>query len=206
MEPVNMIKDLEAAFRKNNIKCYFANDKQEALELVSKLVKDTDLIGLGGSITLEEIGAVEFLKKKGNTVLEWGNEKDPARKSMILRDTLNCDVFLTGTNAVTLDGKLYNVDGRGNRVAAMAYGSKKVIVVCGKNKIVRNLIEAKERLETIAAPLNVKRLNKNTGCAATGYCVDCHTPERICAVTAITEYQQDPERMHVIIIDKELGF
>lgn len=200
-----MMDRLALALKVNNITGYFAKDENGALDIITKLVKKTDVIGLGGSVTLKQVGAIEHLKKQGNKVLEWDGEKDAKKKSMILHDTLNCDVFLTGTNAITEDGKLYNIDGRGNRVAAMIYGPKKVIVIAGKNKIVKNLREAKERLETIAGPLNVKRLGKKTGCAATGYCVDCHTPERICCVTVITEQQSDPERMHLIIIDKELG-
>jgi L-lactate utilization protein LutB len=193
------------ALKMNNIQPYFASDDKEAIAIMLKLVKKTDVIGLGGSMTLKEIDAIETLKRNGNKVLEWDG-KDKETKDRILHETFNCDVFLTGTNAITEDGKLYNIDGRGNRVAAMIYGPRKVIIVAGRNKIVKNVREAKERLETVAAPKNVKRLGKKTGCASTGYCIDCHTFDRICCTTAITEQQSDPERMHIIIIEKEHGY
>jgi L-lactate utilization protein LutB len=194
------------ALRLNNMKGYMVKDGKEAVEIVRQLIKPTDVIGLGGSITLTQAGIMDFLREGGYKVLDWTVEKDPEKKARLYRETFNADVLLTGTNAITEDGKLYNIDGRGNRVAAMIFGPKKVIIVCGRNKIVKNLREAKERLETIAAPLNVKRLGKKTGCAEAGCCVDCHFPERICCTTVIHEQQWEKDRMHVIIIDKELGF
>jgi L-lactate utilization protein LutB len=199
------MKELMDALRRNNMTGHIAADENEALKIIKGLIKKDDVIGFGGSLSVRQIGIVEALRKDGNKVLDWYDEKDHKTKNRILHETFNSDVFISGTNALTMDGKLYNIDGRGNRVAAMAYGPEKVIIVCGRNKIVSNIREAKERLETVAGPLNAKKLDKKTGCRESGYCIDCHLPERLCCTTAITEYQCDPGRMHIVIIDKELG-
>lgn len=189
----------------NNMKAHFVKDRNEARKLVMSLIEKTDIVGAGGSLTLDQCGIRDELRKHGYHFLDWFTPGiAPDEKQTLLKRTLTCDVFLTSSNAITEDGKLYNVDGRGNRVAALIFGPKKVIVVAGKNKIVKNVQEACERLETIAAPLNAKQLNKKTGCVDTGYCVDCKTPQRICCHTVISEYQSSP-RIQVIIVDEELG-
>ena len=116
------------------------------------------------------------------------------------------DVFVTSTNAVTEDGELYNVDGTGNRVAALNYGPDKVIVVVGVNKLVSDLDEAILRVQQITSPALTLRLKRNTPCSVTGYCTDCDSPERICNVYSIIKKQRDKNRMHVIIVNENLGY
>ncbi|MEM4268090.1 MAG: lactate utilization protein [Candidatus Woesearchaeota archaeon] len=198
---MNIKKTLEA-LEKNNMKAFFVKE-EEALSAAAAFAKKTDIIGYGGSVTLQQIGLLDYLRKEGYNILDWINNKSD--KERLLHETFNADVFFTGTNAVTEDGKLYNVDGRGNRVAAMVYGPKKVVVVCGKNKIVKNLQEAIRRVETIAGPMNAKRLGRRTGCQKTGYCISCDSPERICSTIVVHEKQQN-QRINVIIVDAELGF
>ncbi len=199
------IKKAMESFERGNITCHFAEDRDKAREIVLSMIKKDDVIGYGGSLTLDECAIRDELRKKGYRMLDW--QKDgttPEEKREILEKTMTCDVFLSGSNAVTMDGKLYNVDGRGNRVSALTFGPKKVIVVAGKNKLVRNLLEARERVDTVAGPLNAKRLNRKTGCIEAGFCVDCDTPERICRHYMVTD-RQYPGRMNLIIVDEKLG-
>jgi len=201
MDKINQVKE---ALEKNNMKTYLAKDKTKACEIVFNMIDKTDSIGTGGSITLDECGIRQKLRDEKYNFLDWSQEITPEEKDKILHEILSCDVFLTSSNSITLDGRLFNVDERGNRMAAVIYGPKKVIVVAGKNKIVKDLLEARERMDTISAPLNVKRLNKNTPCATIGHCVDCESPDRICRHTVITE-RQAPGRISVVLVDEELG-
>ena len=123
-----------------------------------------------------------------------------------LRGEINSDVFLTSSNAVTMDGKLVNKDMIGNRVAAMIFGPKRVFVVVGVNKIVENVKEALERIERVAAPLNAKRLGVKTPCVETGYCTDCDSPDRICRVTTIIERRPSRTDLTVVLVNENLGY
>ena len=193
------------ALEKNNIKSFFVKNKDQARELVLSIINKDDIVGTGGSLTLDQCGIRDELRKEYN-FLDWFKQNiSEDERQEILRKTLTCDTFLTGSNAVTEDGKLFNVDGRGNRVSAMTFGPKKVIIVVGKNKIVKNLEEARQRVRNIAAPLNTKRLGKKTPCVKTGKCMDCSSPDRICRQTLIQE-QQKPGRMNLIIVDEDLGY
>lgn len=201
-----IIKKTIEALNNNNMRAQFVKSKDEARKLVMSMIKKEDVIGAGGSMTLDQCKIRAELRMKDYNFLDWFlPEISMEEKKKILDKSLTCDTYLTSTNALTMDGKLYNVDGRGNRVAAMVFGPKKVIVVTGKNKIVKNMQEAKERMETIAAPLNAKKLNKNTGCSKTGYCVDCKSEERICRHYLITDRQAKDNRFHIIIVDDNLG-
>jgi L-lactate utilization protein LutB len=201
MDFQKIVRALEA----NNMKVYLVKNRHDACSLTLSLIDKKDIVGSGGSLTLDQCGIREALRSKGYHFLDWHKPGiDPAEKHKLLVQSLSSDVFLTSSNAITEDGKLYNVDGRGNRVAAMIFGPKKVILVAGRNKIVKNLQEAKERLETIAAPLNAVKNKKKTGCIETGYCIDCHTPDRICCHTVVSEFQS-LKRFHIILVDEDLG-
>jgi len=207
MDEIKMANIMQTmkALEKNNMKAYLAQNRNKAKDLVLSMIKKTDLVGAGGSMTLDECKVRDELREKGYRFLDWflpGISKE--EKTKIRKKSLTCDVFLSSTNALTENGELYNIDGYGNRVAAMIYGPDKVIVVAGKNKIVKDMGEAKERLETVAGPLNAKRLNKKTGCAKTGYCVDCDSPDRICCHKVVQDWQRQ-ERIHVIIVNEDLG-
>jgi L-lactate utilization protein LutB len=196
------IKNLE----KNKMKAYYAENRDEARELVMSMIDKNSTVGAGGSLTLDECNIREELRDKGYSFFDWfAKGIKPEEKREKLLKSLTCDVYLTSANAVTVDGKLLNCDGRGNRVAAMAYGPEKVIVVAGKNKIEKDLKEAFERLESVAAPLNAKQLDKKVPCVKTGYCVDCSVPERICCHTLIQEYQTIKDRINVVIVNEDLG-
>lgn len=195
------------ALNNNHFKACFFSKREQALEKILSLIPNNAVIGAGGSWTIKELGLLEKLEERNNPILNHSNPNlTPQEAEDIRRKQQICDVFLTGTNAVTLDGTLVNVDGTGNRVAAMIYGPKKVIIVAGINKIVRNLEEAINRIKLIAAPINAKRLNKATPCAKTGECMNCNSPDRICSVTTIMDKCPRQTDIHVIIIGEQLGF
>jgi len=197
------LRSIKLALERNHMKTHIAKDKDEAKEIVMSMINKEDVVGMGGSMTINQCGIVDELRENYN-FLDWFTDMSAEDKHDILIKTMNSDVFLTGTNAITETGELFNVDGRGNRLAAMMFGPKKVIVVAGKNKIVSNLYEARERMDTIAAPQNAKRLNRKTPCVPEGRCVDCDSPERICRFAVTTE-RQAPGRMEIVLIDEELG-
>ena len=124
----------------------------------------------------------------------------------IYRESFFADAYFSSSNAITEDGELYNVDGNGNRVAALLFGPKKVIIVAGVNKIVKNIDEAIKRNREVAAPANAKRLNKKTPCTKVGFCMDCKSPEKICREYTIIRSQKDNDRIHVIFINENIGY
>lgn len=195
------------ALRRNDFDAVYCKSAAEAAEEVLRLVPENGTVGLGGSWTVKELGVVEKLKARGNIILDHGApglEND--ERVRIRRAQLTADAFLTGSNAVTMDGRLVNTDGSGNRVAAMIFGPGKVIVVAGVNKIVRDVEEAEERIRKTAAPINNRRLNLPNPCVKTGECMDCQGPTRICNVTTILHKRPKLTEMHVILVGEELGF
>jgi Uncharacterized conserved protein containing a ferredoxin-like domain len=195
------------ALRKNNFWAQCADNASEALEVVESLLAEGDIVSCGGSMTLFEIGAIDLLRSEKYEFLDRykeGLHRDEIEE--IFKKTFYADVYLTSSNAITEDGELYNVDGTCNRIAAMLYGPKSVIVVAGYNKIVKDLDAAAQRVKQIAAPANALRLNVPTPCVKTGYCIDCKTDARICANYTTFTRQRVKDRMKVILVGEELGY
>ncbi len=192
----------------NGMNAVYAATAQEAKKMALDMVPHDAAIGLGGSVTLQEIGLLDAFNEGSYNLLTStaGNLPDDEKYEQRRRG-LTADYFFTSTNAVTLDGKLVNIDGSGNRVAAMIFGPKKVIVIAGANKITRNLEEALNRCKE-AAVLNAKRLEKSKGtpCNATGKCENCNSKGRICNVTTIMEKKPSSTDYAVIIVGEELGY
>lgn len=192
---------------KNNMNGYYLPDIDGLFPLIKSLLFENAVIGCGDSVTLAELGVFDFLRHGPYRFLD---KFDPSlnklgRKELYHKNFM-ADIFFTGVNALTLDGKLFNIDGNGSRVAPMLYGPDKVIVVAGRNKMTENLSGAIARTRNIAAPLDAKRLDKNTPCAKLGYCIDCHHKERICNDFVCIEGQFDKNRIHVILVDEDLGY
>ncbi|MGA1861447.1 lactate utilization protein [Deferribacter thermophilus] len=146
-------------------------------------------------------------KKLNKKILNHGDPNlTPEERNQVRLAELTCDLFVTSTNALTLDGKLVNIDGTGNRVNAMAFGPKKSVVYTGINKIVENVDDAIKRIKFIASPMNAKRLNFNTPCAKTGFCADCNSPQRICRIVTIIEKNPPLSDIEIVIIGESLGF
>lgn len=202
-----MGKNAVEALKKNNFDAEYVSTKEEALSRVLELVPTGATIGKGGSVTLVEMNVFEELEKRGHIILNAHKKGLSPEESMELRKKhLTCDCFLTSTNALTLDGKLVNIDGVGNRAAAMFFGPQKVIVVTGANKIVKNVDSALERIQMWAAPKNSTRLAKNTPCVKTGVCMDCQSPDRICNVTTIISKRPRTTDITVIVIGENIGY
>lgn len=201
------IERVICSLEKNNMRGYLVNSEEELINKVNELVKEGDLVACGGSTSLKETGILEYLSSGKFEYLdryEEGLTSDEIKN--IYRKSFFADAYFTSTNAITEQGELYNVDGNGNRVAAMLYGPDKVILVVGINKIVKNLEEAINRNKFIAAPANTKRLNKKTPCAKVGYCMDCNSEERICNEYTLIKRQRVSDRIHVIFLNEELGY
>ncbi len=194
------------ALRKNNFQAEYLETKEKAAERLLELIPAQGTVGVGGSVTIAQLGVLDKLQARGNELLNHGSKDltpEQAQEMRIRQQT--CDCFLTSTNAVTLDGKLVNEDGTGNRVAAMIFGPSKVIVVAGTNKIVRDVDAALERIEMVEAPLNCMRLNYANPCVKTGYCIDCQSEDRICNVTTIIRKKPRRTDFTVLIVGEDLG-
>ncbi|SCG84151.1 hypothetical protein DW1_2590 [Proteiniborus sp. DW1] len=192
---------------KNNMNGYFVQTEEEALKKVQELISEGDTVSVGGSMTLFETGVIDLLRNgKYNFLDRYEEGLNPEGIKEIFRKSFFADVYFTGTNAITENGELYNVDGNGNRVAAMLYGPDKVIVLAGRNKIVKDIDQAILRVKETAAPANNVRLNRDNPCAKTGQCMDCKQEGRICNEYTVIKRQNNKNRIHVIIINKELGY
>jgi hypothetical protein len=197
------------ALKKRNIKGIYVSNCDEAREKVLSFIPRGARIGLGGSHTLRDCGIIRTLREGDYNLIDRyrkGLNKEEVRKLLI--EGLSCDVFLSGTNAITQDGKLVNIDGTGNRVAALLYGSGKVIIVTGVNKIVEDVEAAVRRIKLWAAPFNCISLGSNTPCARTGICNElaCPKESKSCNEITVIEGQRESDRMIVILIREELGF
>lgn len=195
------------ALTANKMKPYYVENGAAACNIVRELVKGDKLITSGGSMTLKECGVIDMLQKEfGEAYLDRSAGKNADEVGEIMRKAFVSDTFLASTNALTENGELYNVDGNGNRVSAMIFGPKQVIIVAGANKIVKDLEEAKKRVEQTAAPMNTVRLEKNTPCAKTGKCGHCHSEDRICCSYVTLAQQRVSDRIKIIIVGENLGY
>ncbi|MBE6072751.1 MAG: lactate utilization protein [Clostridium butyricum] len=197
------IKELE----KNNMNGYLVKSREELIKKVEEIVEPKSKVSCGGSMTLFETGIIDYLRSGNYEFLdryEEGLSKEQVKE--IFRQSFLCDAYFTSTNAITENGEIYNVDGNGNRVAAMLYGPDKVIIVAGVNKIVTNIEEAVARTKHYASPINAKRLNTETPCAKIGQCIDCDSNKRICNEYTLIKKQMNKERIHVIFMNDNLGY
>lgn len=195
------------ALEKNQINGYYVKTKEDVVAKVQEILQEGDSVAVGGSRTLFETGLIDHLRSGR---YEFFDRHAPGLNhdqiDEIHRKAFSADGYLCSCNALTLNGEIYNVDGNGNRVAAMAFGPKKVIVVAGINKLVRNLEEAQERVRMIAAPANARRFPGEMTCLNFGQCANCHDKGRICCSFLTTAFQRNPQRMHVILVGEELGY
>ena len=193
------------ALRKNGFDARFLPDRKAVRDHLLMECENAVSIGFGGSMSISEVGIQEALAGKGKRLLDHG-KVPPDEKAATRLAQLTCDLFLSGTNAVTLDGCLVNMDMNGNRTNAMTFGPKKVVVVAGANKVVTDMAEGIRRIKSTAAPRNAKRLQLSTPCAVTGICEDCSSPQRICRVYSIIERRPPNTDISVILCGEPLGF
>jgi L-lactate utilization protein LutB len=192
------------ALRKNGFDALFLPDRESVRDRLLAECDKAVSIGFGGSMTVAELGIHEALAGKGKRLLDHGRVP-AAEKAAVRLEELTCDLFLSGTNAVTLNGCLVNLDMNGNRTNAMTFGPKKIVVVAGANKIVADVAEAIKRIKSVAAPRNARRLQLSTPCAATGLCEECSSPQRICRVYSIIERRPPNSDITVIVCGEPMG-
>jgi L-lactate utilization protein LutB len=198
-----VVKALKARY----FEAWYFEDRKEAVEKILSLIPKTDTVSWGGSITIEELGVKEGLAQEGIKVLDRDKAATPEERQAIMRQALLCDTFLAGSNAISEDGQLVNIDGFGNRVAAMIFGPKQVIVAAGMNKVAKTLQDAVVRARAIAAPCNVQRFAAlKTPCNETGSCGDCISKDSICSYFVTTRLCKPAGRIKVILIGEDLGF
>ena len=198
----SVVKALEA----KGYKATYVPTKEAALEEVLKLIPKGASVGVPGSVTIREIGAMEKLNELGCKVYQhWNPSLTPEERAQLLTDEYNADYFLTSTNAITRDGLLVNIDATGNRVSAMAWGRNTLIYVVGVNKVASCLDAAIERARKATQP-NGMRMGGNAPCVQTGHCVNCDSPSRICRVVLIQERAVPSRKTHVIMVGEDLGF
>lgn len=195
----NLIKKLE----KNGYEVkYFETAVDVKNALLNEISVDKS-VGIGGSMTILSIGIYEELLNRGNKVYWHWKAENKKEASELAK---NASIYLTSSNAITMDGKLVNMDGTGNRVSSMIYGHEKVYFVIGKNKICKNYEEAKTRIETVAAPKNAERLKINTPCRFTGRCNDCDSPNRICNVEVVLHKKPNGSNISIYLVNEDLGY
>ncbi len=204
---MNDIEKTIDALNKKGFKAVIATDANDAVSYVISVIGHDDTVGMGGSMTLFETGIVDSLLKRGNTIYS-GELADRCGqdKNEVRHKAMTADVYLTSTNALTLDGDLINIDGTGNRASAMFYGPNKVIFVAGKNKLTANPHTAVVRIKKVACPQNARRLGLSTPCATENRCTDCDSDQRMCNVTVRIQRPTRGKEMHVVLIDGEFGY
>lgn len=212
MTPMEIYHSKNAArvleeLKKRSMEGYYCRTAEEAAGLVSSLIAPGETVTFGGSMTISETGILSALKTRDDlTVLDRSEAGSPEEVQKIYRQAFSCDTYLMSANAISADGQLVNIDGNGNRVAALCFGPKQVLVIAGMNKIANNLQEAVTRAKNTAAPVNCLRLSKETPCANTGYCGNCQSPDCICSQTVITRHCSPAGRIKVILIEGNWGY
>lgn len=212
-----MLERTSRNLESNNMRCFIAETKEDVLPIVKELLSVGETVSCGGSATLAETGVAELLRSGEYNFLDRSG-KSPEEAEEIYRRAFFADSYLTSSNAVTQNGELYNVDGNSNRVAAICYGPKSVIVVAGRNKVVPTLEDAVTRVKRLAAPMNTARLDCETYCRDKGECMclasggcsgmtdGCKSDSRICCSFVVTAFQRIKGRIKVILVNEELGF
>ena len=192
--------------QKRHFEAYYCPTKEAALERALALIPEGSSVGWGGAIGAGQVGVQQAVKNGNYTVYDRDECTDPADRAAMMRKCLDADFFVTGANALSLDGQMVNIDGMGNRVAAMIYGPKYVLVVAGMNKVCDTIEDAVKRARTIAAPQNAQRFGLSTPCDKTGSCDDCISEDCICNQIVITRHCRPAGRIKFIIVGEELGF
>ena len=186
-----------------NMTGYYAKDKEEALRTALSMIPEGSTVTMGGGMSVIEIGLVKALKEGNYNYID--REEAADRRAAMLA-AYDADYFLASSNAITEDGVLVNIDGNANRVSAIAYGPKNVLFIVGMNKVCKDIDSAMKRARNVAAPINNQRFNGNNPCVKTGACADCKSPDTICCQFLITRYSRHEGRIHVILVNDDLGF
>jgi L-lactate utilization protein LutB len=191
--------------RSRHFEAYYCPNKEEALKKALELIPEGASVGWGGAMSAQQIGLMDALNAGNYNAIDRDRCKTPEEKEQAAKDSLFADFFLTGANGLSLDGEMVNIDGTGNRVAAIIYGPKAVLVIAGMNKVMDTLADAITRARTVAAPMNQQRFQLKNPCTVTGTCADCKSESCICNQIVITRHCRPVGRIKFIIVGEDLG-
>ena len=191
--------------KKRHFEAYYCYDRTAALEKALELIPEGASVGWGGAMSAQQIGLMDALAERNVKLLDRSKAETPQERDRLMKQCLTADVFLTGANALSLDGQMVNIDGNGNRVAAIVYGPDSVIVVAGMNKVCDTLEQAVQRARSVAAPANSQRFSIAAPCNSTGSCHDCTSVDCICNQILITRHCRPAGRIKFILVGEELG-
>lgn len=197
-----LIKNLKS----RHFDAFYCPDRASALTKALELIPKGASVGWGGALSAQQIGLMDAVSRGDYVALDREKCQNQAEREALQKKTMTCDVFLTGANAISLDGQMVNIDGNGNRVSAIIYGPETVIVVAGMNKVESCLETAIDRARNVAAPMNKQRFGGTTPCMTTGSCGDCKTDDCICNHIVITRGSRVPGRIKFLLVGEELGF
>lgn len=193
-------------FNLRGIEGYYCSSKEEALAMAKRFLTPGCSVSFGGSETLKEIGLIDELKKSDYVLYDRSTAQTEEEQRVLYGKIVTSDYFFMSSNAITLDGQLVNIDGRGNRVSCLIYGPKNVIVIAGMNKLVSDTQTAIDRIRTMACPPNAIRIGLNTPCSQIGRCAECLTEDSMCCHIVTTRKSKIPFRIKVILVGEELGY
>lgn len=199
-------KALVKALKNRHFDAYYCKTKDEALKTALNIIPTCDSVSWGGSITIEQIGLKEALKERGTKTIDRDDAKTPTERDEIMRMAFSCGTYIMSANAISSDGQLLNIDGNGNRVAALIYGPKSVVVIAGMNKVCPDAESALIRARNTAAPMNSQRFSSDSRpCYLTGKCTDCLGEDSICAQIVCTRICKPSGRIKIILVGEDLG-
>lgn len=196
-----LVKNLQS----RHFDAYYCENKEEALKKALELIPEGSSVGWGGAMSCEQIGLMDALKAGNYKALDRSLAKDAQEREQMMKEMLFADVFLTGANGLSLDGQMVNIDGTGNRVAAICYGPSTILVVAGMNKVEDTIEAAVNRARTVAAPMNKQRFPNVTPCEVTGSCANCKAEGSICNQILVTRHCRPAGRIKFILVGEELG-
>ena len=196
-----LVKNLQS----RHFDAYYCETKAQALAKALELIPQGASVGWGGAMSAQQIGLIDAVRQGAYEAIDRDRAADFAEREQIMRRCLQADVFLTGANALSLDGEMVNIDGTGNRLGAIVYGPETVLVIAGMNKVTDDLESAVIRARTVAAPMNQQRFGLNNPCTVTGACADCKSETCICNQILITRHCRPKGRIKFILVGEDLG-
>ena len=197
-----LVKNLKS----RHFDAYYCDNSQEALDKALELIPEGASVGWGGTVSASQIGLLDAIRQGDYEAIDRDSFQTPEGKEEAARKALFADVFITGANAMSMDGQMVSIDGTGNRVAAIIYGPKNVIVITGMNKVCDTLDDAIRRARTVASPMNMQRFLRDTPCAVTGTCADCKSEACICNQILVTRHCRPIGRIQFIVVGEDLGY
>ena len=196
-----LVKNLQ----NRHFEAYYCETREKALEKALELIPKGSSVGWGGALSAQQIGLMDAIKSGDYVAIDRDKATNPEERKRIMKDCLLADVFITGANAISLDGQMVNIDGNGNRVAAIVYGPESIIVIAGMNKVMDTLEAAMIRARTISAPLNKQRFDLQTPCEVTGTCADCKSEGCICNQILVTRHCRPAGKIKFVLVGEDLG-